>query len=103
METNNNLPPGVTPVDTAGGNAEPITKPAANFESGASVNNPENADDWDWLVIGAGVLITVVGLSLINYFREKTYQQQADSKEKDRKIKVLQSDVENLKNELHPA
>ena len=99
MEPNSMLPPGVTPLDGAGANAEPIIKPGPNFESGAPVNEPANSDNWDWLAIGAGVLITTVGLFLINYFREKTYLQQADSKEKDRKIKVLQLDVENLKNE----
>lgn len=103
-----NLPPGVNHVGDAAPapaqNATPAT-PATEFHAdspGFNQSQPQAKAPakWNLLEIAAGVVLLTASLFLINYLRRQTHQQSDDSKEKDMKIKVLQSDMSKIKQTL---
>jgi hypothetical protein len=92
------VPPGVTLVQPgAPPAAPPATPPAA-----ADIPAAEAPQKWNWLMIGGFILLGVVGLSAIYFFRQRTFEQSNDSKEKDRKITNLQSEMNKLKQQVQP-
>ena len=92
------VPPGVSLVDNPG--ATPPA-PAATAPAAAPVIPASEAPQkWNWLMIGGFTLLAVVGFSAIYFFRQRTFEQSNDSKEKDRKINNLQSEVSKLKQQL---
>lgn len=101
------LPPGVNAVGQQP--AMPIDQPipaAAPQPQAAPISAappmtgdaPAVAGKWNWLEIGAGIVIFTVACYSIYYFRYKTRVLPEKIKEQDSKISTLKSDVDAMKN-----
>ena len=82
------------PQPQAAPSIAPSIAPAAPIGGEA----PAVAGKWDWLQIGAGVVIFTVAIYSIYYFRYKTRVLPEKLKEQDSKISTLKADVESMKN-----
>ena len=97
------LPPGVNQVGAPPAATAPVNTqtaaapPPAAFDDGGQVNDAAN---WDWLKILGWITLGTLSLMALNYFRERTYMATKDSKEKDKKIKEIQSAVSEIKQEI---
>lgn len=91
------VPPGVTLVQPGAPPAAPAATPPA---AAAEIPPAEAPQKWNWLMIGGFTLLAVVGFSAIYFFRQRTFEQSNDSKEKDRKINNLQTEISKLKQQM---
>ncbi len=95
VEQSQPLPPGVSQAPPPG--AAPAAPPMP-----AAPPPPPPVEKWDWLQIGAGVVIVTIACFSIYYFRYKTRQMPDAIKEQNDKISSLQSKLDKTMAALYP-
>lgn len=96
-----NLPNGVQAV---GGSTPPPAQPMPQQQAPpmapapTDTPAPSSAANWNWLEIGAAIIITTGFLFSIYYFRYKTKVLPEKIKDQDAKISSLAAEIDEMKN-----
>jgi hypothetical protein len=85
------------PIDQPMQAAPPISQPAP-MSTPPMPEAPAASGKWNWLEIGAGIVIVTIACYSVYYFRYKTRQYPEKLKEQDSKIAALKADVDAMKN-----